>query len=55
MRKPMGRPPLGLEMTMIRLPKGTGKLTTPSCSGEGEAERLYPVRLSNRNFGAARN
>ena len=25
MRKPMGRPPLGLEMTMIRLPKGTGK------------------------------
>jgi metal-responsive CopG/Arc/MetJ family transcriptional regulator len=25
MRNPMGRPPLGLELTMVRLPKGMGR------------------------------
>ena len=25
MRNPMGRPPLGLELTMVRLPKGVGR------------------------------
>ena len=36
MRKPMGRPPLGLEMTMIRLPKGTGKRINSVMQGKGK-------------------
>jgi metal-responsive CopG/Arc/MetJ family transcriptional regulator len=32
----MGRPPLGLEMTMIRLPKGTGKRIDAVMRGKGK-------------------
>ena len=54
MRKPTGRPPLGLEMTMIRLPKGTGKRIDFVMQGKGKRS-VFIRSAIEQELGAARN